>query len=937
MYLKLRMLLVLLLGLSIGAHAQEEKKKALVKGRLVNQSTGEPASDLQVTIPYLRLLTHSGGLGEFTFSQVSYGTHTLVITGSAGFTDSVKIVVNKEVVDLGSIKVSQVAATTVALPELPTISLAQDFETSEDQSVSNQSVSGLLTASRDPFLNAAAYTFGNYRYQARGYERNQQDILINGAPVNDIETGDPFWNQWGGLNDVFRGRSTTYGLQPSDYAFGGVNGTVSFDATAASQRKQTRITYSLTNRTYRNRLMVTHSTGLMKSGWAYSLSVSKRWAKEGYVPGTFYDGYSYYAAVSKKMGTKHMIHLTTFGAPTRRGKMAGTYQEAYDLAGSNFYNPNWGYLNGEKRNAKVANLYQPITMLNYEYAPNSRFHWNTVVSYQFGKNKNSTLDWYNAADPRPDYYKYLPSYYLNSVPPDPVAAAVAGQEFANDPQINWEELYRANMLNTMAIPNPDGTPSGEFGRRSVYVLGNDVDDIRKWTFSTTLQKVINDHVTIYTGANYITQKTESYRELEDLMGGDFFLNVNSFTERNFLGTTTLNQNDARNPNQVVKEGDKYNYDYIIRFNKAWWWGQAAFSYNKVDFFLAANVGFNSFQREGLFMNGLYTNGNESFGKGEKQSFTTYGLKGGVTYKVNGRNYLFVNAATAAEAPTVDATYFSARQRNAVVNDPTTQKYQSIEGGYLHRSPKANARVVGYATDMTDVATVQRFFYTGTGTSNAMVDYVMQHMNTRNIGTELAFEYKFTSAFSAAAVAAIGQSFYTNNPEVTRHYENTIDVPEKEDVYIKNYYLGVGPQSAYTLGGTYRSKKFWIANLNVNYFDRNYMDIAASRRTLQTTELIPQGSPEWHAIVDQERFDPAFSVDISFYKSWLLNKWMKSLPRNTTIALNIGITNLLDNKDIRTGGYENLRYDYAGGNAGKFNSKYFYAFGRNYFINLSLKF
>jgi outer membrane receptor protein involved in Fe transport len=65
--------------------------------------------------------------------------------------------------------------------------------------------------------------------------------------------------------------------------------------------------------------------------------------------------------------------------------------------------------------------------------------------------------------------------------------------------------------------------------------------------------------------------------------------------------------------------------------------------------------------------------------------------------------------------------------------------------------------------------------------------------------------------------------------------------------------------------------------------------------------------------------------------------MKFLPRNTYLYLNVGINNLLDNKNIPTGGFENPRFDYTGFDASKYASKYFYGFGRNYFINLSLKF
>lgn len=915
-------ILTLIFGWQLQA---QERQNALLKGKLKNTANNTPASDVQVSIPYLKMLTVTNAEGEFTFSQVPYGVQRLVVGGNTVNTDTIAVKIDKALVDIGSISIDyNDAVVNSKESQLPTM-VMEDSDDGDDESGKIATVSSLLTASRDPFLNTASFVFGTYRFQTRGYDRNQQQVLINGAPMNDIETGDAYWGQWGGLNDVFRGRSNSYGLQPSEYAFGGINGLVSIDATAANQRKQTRVSYSLANRQYTHRLMLTHSSGFNKNGWAYSLSFSKRWANEGYVPGTFYDGYSYYAAVSKRIRNKHLLNLTVFGAPTQRGKSAPSYQEAYDLIGSNFYNPNWGYLNGKKRNAKVGDIHQPVILLNYERNPSESLKWNTTLGYQFGKNKNSTLDWYNAADPRPDYYKYLPSnYFANNtdyanLTDEQKAQIISG--FTSNAQINWDALYAANMLNN---------------GRSVYVLGNDVDDIRKWMFNTNLQKVVNEHINVQTGITVLKQKTESYRQMLDLLGGDYFLNINSFTERNFGSTAVRSLNDMNNPNTVVKEGNKYYYNYNVDFLKAWWWGQGIFTYNKVDFFLAANYGVNSFQREGLYRNGLFQD--DSYGKGKRQSFTIYGVKGGVTYKLNGRHYLFVNAAYNTDAPTVDNTYFSSRIRNTTVDNPTVQKTASIEGGYLHRAPKTNIRLVGYATDRKDAVEIQRFFYQGTGSSNSMVAYVMQHVNTRYTGLEMAVDYKFSSSLSATAVAAIGQAFYTNNPDVTIHQENAIDSPViKETAYLNNMYLGVGPQSAYTLGINYRSKKYWYLNANFNYLERNYVDPAAPRRTEQAVEGIEQGSATWHAILDQQQLKQIFTIDIYGGKSFLLSKSLKFLPRGTYLYLNVGINNLLNNKNIPTGGFENTRFDYTGFDASKYASKYFYGFGRNYFINLSLKF
>jgi hypothetical protein len=421
----------------------------------------------------------------------------------------------------------------------------------------------------------------------------------------------------------------------------------------------------------------------------------------------------------------------------------------------------------------------------------------------------------------------------------------------------------------------------------------------------------------------------------DLMGGDFFLNLNQFAVQQNVPNVSFNQYDLNNPNRIIKEGDKYNYDYFSTFNKGRLWGQATFTYNKVDFFVAANAGVSSFNREGEFRNGLFAK--NSYGSSSTKSFNTYGAKGGVTYKLNGRNYLFVNAAYATDAPTIDNTFISPRTRNSTVTGAKVQQSQSVEGGYLLRAPKWNARVVGYVTDVKDQTEIKRF-YNDDPAYQTFVNYVMQHMNTRFIGTELALEAKVNARWTVSGVAALGQAFYTNDPTISIYRDNdTVTEAKNRTVYLKNYYLAVGPQTASSLGFKYSSPKYWFANLNFNYFARNYMDINPDRRTVEATDLLTPGTPAYNNILDQEKVASAFTIDLSFYKSWLLNKIVKAAPRGSILAFNVGINNLLDKKDIITGGFEQLRYDFSGNNPDKFPRKYFYGYGRSYFINLSVRF
>ncbi len=918
----------------------QERQTALVKGRLQNEANGTVANEVQVTIPYLRMLTATDGNGDFHFSQVPYGTYNMVVTGAGFMTDTFMINVAENNVDLGTLTISiNEQGSAIQIAQIPTLLIDDNNFSSADDGISSQNFSGLLTAARDPYQNTAAFLFGPYRFQVRGYDRNMQQVFINRIPMNDVETGDAYWSQWGGLNDVFRGRNSTYGLMPADYAFGGVNGAVDMDATALNQSKQTRITYSNSNRQYRNRLMLTHSSGLLKNGWSYSLSFGKRWSKEGYVEGTFYDAYSYYGSVTKKIGLKHKLSFTGFGAPTRRGKQAPAVQEVYDITGDNYYNPNWGYQNGEKRNAKIANYFQPIFILNHDFTISSKTKWITALGYQFGKNANSTLDWYNGADPRPDYYRYLPSWQLFKTSPDPNQAAVVRQDWQTDintRQINWDELYNRNFSNYETIQNVNGiTGNNVYGRRSVYVIGSDVDDLKKYMFNSYLQHSMNENITLFGGITFLNQHTESYRRLDDLMGGDFYINYNQFAERQFLGNTDYKQNDLENPNRIIKQGDKYSYNYHSYFTKANAWVQSVLTYNKVDFFIALTGGINNFHREGLYRNGLYPS--TSFGDGEKQNFTTYGAKGGITYKINGRHYLFINGSIMQDAPTFDNTYISPRTRSQTIDNPTEQKTYTAEGGYLLKAPNLNARLVGYVTDVKNATEIKRF-YNGDPLFQSFVNYVLQNVDMRFTGLEMALEYKLNSGISITGVAALGQAFYSNRPKVSIYQDNdTSTAFVARTVYLKDYYLAVGPQSAYSLGIKYSSKNYWFGTLSINYFDRNYVEAAPELRTQEAADKYIDRPEMLSSLFAQEKLPSFFTVDLFIYKSVLLSKPFKFLPRNTYLYLSIGVNNLLNNKNIKTGGFENLRYDFRDGNKDLFPEKYFIGYGRNYFANISLKF
>src|SRR5690606_1729369 len=134
-----------------------------------------------------------------------------------------------------------------------------------------------------------------------------------------------------------------------------------------------------------------------------------------------------------------------------------------------------------------------------------------------------------------------------------------------------------------------------------------------------------------------------------------------------------------------------------------------------------------------------------------------------------------------------------------------------------------------------------------------------------------------------------------------------------------------PQEAYTIGFDYRSPKFWFINVNFNYFRNMWLDFNPIRRTESAISGIDKGSDLWNRIVDQEQLDDQYTLDAFAGYSWLMNNKFKGLKRRTYLVFNVGVNNILDNKNIVSGGYEQLRFDFAERNPEKFDTRRFYAY------------
>ena len=812
------------------------------------------------------------------------------------------------------------------LDNIPVVSLDEN----DNQDGSAQNISGQANAGRDPFHRYAGFNFSAVRFRLRGYDADLYGTNMNGVPMENLDNGFTPYGLWGGLNDVLHNRQNTYGLQTSSLAFGNLGGQTFLDTRAFKQRKQTSISYALSNRNFVHKFAVTHSTGFNKKGWAFSVSGSRRWADEGFTDGTYYDGWSFYAGIDKKINEHQTLSFVAFATPTENGRQGGSVDEIRQIAGTNFYNPYWGYQNGKKRNASVARSFQPFGILTHEWKINPKSSLLTAASYTVGNRSTTGLDWYNAADPRPDYYKYLPSNF-----DDPTQKAQINLAFlqnVNLRQINWDGLYNANYNSKATINNANGIPGNTVtGNRSVYILEERITHTDRFNFNTTYNTSVNKHVDITAGFTYEAQKNNYYKKVNDLLGGTFYVDVDQFAERDFQSNPSAGQNDLNHPNRILRAGDKFGYNYDIDIRKATGWIQTNVKFHSIDFFLAAENSYTQFWRTGNVRNGLFPN--NSFGKSADQNFYNYAFKAGLTYKITTGNYVFLNGSYQTVAPFFANAYLSVRTRDAVQDNLTSERISSLEAGYVLIAPIVKFRATGYYTEFKNQINILTFY---DDVYRSFSNYSLSNIGKKHYGVELGAEVILDKGLTLNAAAAIGRYRYTTRQDATITIDNTSEIVAKETVYSKNFHIPT-PQEAYTVGLNYRSPKYWYVNVNVNYFDQMWMEFNPARRTIAAVSGVEENSPKWNEIINQTKLDHQFTLDAFAGYSWLLNKSFKSIKKRTFLAINFGVTNILNNKNIVTGAFEQLRFDFVDKDVNKFAPKKFYSYGTTFNASIALRF
>lgn len=642
----MRRILTILLasGLSVMMFAQQTS----LRGVVVSKDSNEPIAGAKVLLANQNINTTTNQNGEFALIYLEPITEEVVISAS-GFITTVQLVQLQKDVSNNMGTIGLLADIQQELHEDIVLQLSEN-ELNDDEGRS-QSMASNTSASTDVFNKNTSYAWSTVRYRQRGYEQQYEQTYINGLNFNSQERGNFNYSMIGGLNDASRNKDVVNGIEANSFTYGGMGQATNILMHATNYAQGWKVGVAGTNRNYKIRANATYSSGLLANGWAFTGQLAWRFSpyidNKGIIgEGISYNSLGYFFTAEKQwQGGDHRMTITTFGSPTERGQSAAVTQEVYDLTGSIYYNPYWGYQNGKVRNSRVVKSFDPTAIIDYEWKISNDQTLKVALGYHYSFYSNSALTFYNAPDPRPDYYRNLPSFLWdgqidfdgnfiknsfggaqgtgtwNGTPLGGfnselgIGSSINADLYSsltelwknrddNATQINWDNLYSANYQNNKI--NPEGS--------SKYMLERRHNDIQEAIANINYQNREFDHLTITAGLEGKYSQGIHYKTVDDLLGGNQWIDVDPFAERDLkelasnIGLTQkdiedVKQNDLCNKDKRTLTNERFGYDYRINMTKVAAWAQNEWNFNFIDFYYALKLTYVGMNRSTRMLNG----------------------------------------------------------------------------------------------------------------------------------------------------------------------------------------------------------------------------------------------------------------------------------------------------------------------------------------------
>jgi len=650
-----------------------------------------------------------------------------------------------------------------------------------EEELAGQDLPLILNSTPGVYATQSGGGDGDARISIRGFNQRNVAVMVDGIPMNDMENGWVYWSNWFGLDIMTKTIQVQRGLGASKLAIPAVGGTMNILTKGIDSKEGLKFSQNLGSNGYLKSTLG-YNSGKLKNGWGYSLAASYK-KSNGWVDQTWSKGLFYYLKVQKKI-KDHNFSFTAFGAPQSHGQRS--YKKSIALYDKTFaanlgidttgvdgdyglrYNEHWGKLNrytvnfdgngnpidtvfakNEALNSKMNYYHKPQLSFNHLWAASNKFVVSNILYASLGNGGGTG-----------------------------VTPSVVSSGFDDNRQINFQSIYDNNSGNTRHPFLGDLSIDPNYStseHKSSQFLRSSINNHRWFGLLSTYNYQYNNDYTFSGGIDLRHYTGEHYREVYDLLGGDYYV---------------ANENVAASDStSVIRKGDKFSYHNkgLVKWAglfqqmeyKAGNWSAfvnvslSSTGYKRIDYFKSLDlvlldttlVQVLSYG-DTLNYDGINYTVNSSQARNTESNWKWipgYTLKTGLNYNIDEYNNVFMNLGYLEKAPKFNNIF---DYDNLLYANIRNEKVAAVELGHSFHSPKFSSNLNVYNTQWKNKPQSG-----STVVDGEPIKYNINGIDALHRGVELDLSFKISQKLSLEFLTSIGDWKWTSADTIRSYDDN----------------------------------------------------------------------------------------------------------------------------------------------------------------------
>lgn len=780
------------------------------------------------------------------------------------------------------------------------IAMSNVDATQVDEKLGGQEFPEILNQTPGIYATKHSGGKGDSKLNVRGFQNYNVAVMMNGVPVNDMEWGGIYWSNWAGLGDMVRYIQVQRGLGASKIAAPSVGGTVNIVTKTTDSKRGGNIVYGMGNDGY-NTYSLSLSTGTLPTGWNMSVMFTKTWG-DGYIQGTEYSDYTYFASISKRINEKHQLSLTGFGCPQSHyqrsqydGLSVAGWQKAknYMNGKSQYrYNPTYGFgKNGERKTSAYNYYHKPQFSLNHQWDINDKSSISSALYLSVGQGYGNSGQGVTSA--------YASNWYGAS-------NGVLNEAFHNnDGTYAYDKVQEINEQSTTG---------------SKMVMGQSYNNHVWYGLLSTYTRRLNNELNLYAGIDVRSYKGIHTTEISDLYNGEYY------NDLRYRSTVNPELNSkAKDPNWKYEKlgvGDIVNRDYDSHITQQGIFAQIEYNKDKkFSTFLSGTLSNSRYWRYDRF----YYDAEHA--ESDKVDFLSGSIKSGANYNIDRNHNVFINVGYVSRAPIFSGGVFLMSQSSNVINkNAVNEKTISAEIGYGYHNSWLTANINAYYTLWKDKTTSKSGY---TSDNSDLYTMSLTGVDARHTGIEIDMTAKPTSWITLKGMISSGNWKWVS--DATAYFYNSANQPLANlttgevasgvgatdhlqfTLRQDGNHVGGSAQTTMALGADFYVTKNYTIGATYTYYARNYADFA----------MPTSGTGTELTLVDPWKIPGAGQLDLNARYNFMLGTCKASLYANVQNVFN----------------YEYIQDAYYDGTHNNWEDAYriFYSYGRTFTMKLRVEF